>query len=383
MKGALLLVLVGSCQAQADHPEPPMQCPGAPDGLLSHAKASLFLNPKASCPIVEAEIRARVKGVNGWVDPHNHGTYTMLHDEAGVMRLKRVTGNGKYTDMLMFTFSDWGGDYGCQVTACSESQVNSFLDMSTNFCNLHNLYCGKQDGCPVADQDIGEYKEELRTFSRGAGKDKSKCIVKETAVASVAAAEPTVESVAAKPCCKTCTLPLVKYYSVDRAHGFCGDACMDPKKFSIYKKFEANLTLVDASHPDCSGQYTPDGKFYTDYDSTVTHGDPFGILAVTLDLYAPTGMPDHSCCSSPIVIPVVGPINCNGKPKNMTIRGTGPYCCPASSTEEKPCSKVAFPKTCDTECRGICCNSGGGDACVTACGCKKGSCPPEAASLII
>jgi len=146
-----------------------------------------------------------------------------------------------------------------------------------------------------------------------------------------------VAASAAGPCCKKCELPLIKYYSVDRAHGFCGDACMDPKKFSIYKKFEANLTLVDDENPDCSGQYTPDGKFYTDYDSTVTHGDPFGILAVTLDLYAPTGMPDHSCCSSPL--PVVGPLMCIHKPKNMTIRGTGPYCCPASATEEEPCKK--------------------------------------------
>jgi len=137
------------------------------------------------------------------------------------------------------------------------------------------------------------------------------------------------------PCCKKCVLPLIKYYSVDLAHGFCGDVCADPKKFSIFKKFEANLTLVDDENPDCSGQYTPDGKFYTDYDSTVTHGDPFGILAMTLDLYAPTGMPDHSCCSTPLPLR----INCGGKPKSMLIRGTGPYCCPASATEEDPCKK--------------------------------------------
>jgi hypothetical protein len=112
---------------------------------------------------------------------------------------------------------------------------------------------------------------------------------------------------------------------------------MDPKKFSIYKKFEANLTLVDEEHPLCSGQYAPDGSKYTDYDSTVTHGDPFGILSVTLDLYAPTGMPDHKCCSTPL--PVVGPLMCLGKPKKMTIKGTGPYCCPADATEEQPCKK--------------------------------------------
>jgi len=175
---AIAFALYGSCKAQ-DHPEPPMQCPGAPDGILTHAKASLFLNPKASCKSVEEEIRARVKGTNGWVDPHNHGNYSFVEDSFGVMKLKRVTGNGKYTDMMMFTFSDWGGDYGCQVTACSESQVNSLFDASTNFCNLHNLYCGKQDGCPVAGADIGEYREELRKMSTGAGHDKSKCVVKQ------------------------------------------------------------------------------------------------------------------------------------------------------------------------------------------------------------
>jgi len=144
------------------------------------------------------------------------------------------------------------------------------------------------------------------------------------------------------PCCKKCELPLVKYYSVDVAHGFCGDVCADPKKFSIYKVFEANLTLVDDEHPGCSGQYTPDGKFYTDYDSTVSHGDPFGILAVMLDLYAPTGMPDHSCCSTPLPFR----INCGGKPKSMKVRGTGPYCCPASATEDEPCKKeIAIAET--------------------------------------
>merc|ERR1711904_633251 len=105
-----------------------------------------------------------------------------------------------------------------------------------------------------------------------------------------------MEPSAAKPCCTTCTKPLVKYYSVDNAHGFCGECCMDPKKFSTYKKFEANLTLIDKDHPDCAGQFSPVGTHYTEYDSTVTHGFP-GLLTMTLDLYAPKGMPDHSCCS--------------------------------------------------------------------------------------
>jgi len=137
------------------------------------------------------------------------------------------------------------------------------------------------------------------------------------------------------PCCdKTCELPLMKYFSTDAPHGFCGEACMDPKKFSIYQKFEANLTLATDDHP-CSEQRTPsNAKKYTDYFSTVTHGLP-GVLAVTLDLYAPTNMVDHSCCSTPLL----HGINCFGKPTSVSIEGTGPFCCPKGATESAPCAK--------------------------------------------
>jgi hypothetical protein len=130
---------------------------------------------------------------------------------------------------------------------------------------------------------------------------------------------------------------MVKMFSVDAAHGFCGESCMDPKKFSTYKKFEANLTVAEEGdlHP-CSKLYTPSNtKRYTDYFQTVTHGFP-GILTVTLDLYAPYEMPDHSCCS----VPLIKSLNCvgiPGKPKSMTIAGTGPYCCPSGATEDIPC----------------------------------------------
>merc|ERR1712039_744141 len=141
---------------------------------------------------------------------------------------------------------------------------------------------------------------------------------------------------AAGPCCNaTCTAPLVKYFSTDAPHGFCGEACMDPKKFDTYHRFEKNLTRATSEHP-CSEQWTPSNeRKYTDYFSTVTHGVP-GLLAVTLDLYAPQGMPDHSCCSTPLF----SSLNCfgiPGKPQSMTIMGTGPYCCPKSATEATPC----------------------------------------------
>jgi hypothetical protein len=145
-----------------------------------------------------------------------------------------------------------------------------------------------------------------------------------------------------EPCCnKKCEAPLEKYFSTDAPHGFCGEACMDPAKFDTYHRFEANLTRATDDHP-CSQQWTPSNtKQFTDYYQTVTHGFP-GVLTVTLDLYAPTGMPDHSCCSTPLF----KSLNCvgiPGKPQSMTIFGTGPYCCPASATEETPCGKAAEP----------------------------------------
>ena len=91
----------------------------------------------------------------------------------------------------------------------------------------------------------------------------------------------------ASPCCaNACTAPEIKYYSVDHGmfhHPFCGETCLDPKKFSIYHLFEKNLTVADGEHP-CSRQFTEDGGFYSVYNSTVTHGVP-GLLSVTLDLY--------------------------------------------------------------------------------------------------
>merc|ERR1712137_978756 len=141
----------------------------------------------------------------------------------------------------------------------------------------------------------------------------------------------------ADPCCQTCEPPLVKYYSVDVAHGFCGECCTNPKDFDWYKKFEANLTLVEegSDHGPCKDQFVPDGSHYSEYTSTVTHGVP-GIVSATLDLYAPANMPDHDCC----VTPLIQSLNCfgiPGKSNSMSIRGTGPYCCPSSATEENPC----------------------------------------------
>ena len=87
-------------------------------------------------------------------------------------------------------------------------------------------------------------------------------------------------------CCKACVAPLVKYYSVDAPRGFCGETCIKSSSYSVFKIFEKNLTLSDSDTP-CSEQFTPVGTHYTEYSDTVTHGDPLGLLSVTLDLYGP------------------------------------------------------------------------------------------------
>merc|ERR1711988_1669131 len=111
-----------------------------------------------------------------------------------VLSTQRVTGDGKYTDLQKFTLTTSGS--GCSVAACSESQVFSILDFSTNFCDLHNLWCGSQDGCPVANADF-KYTETINSCHSS---DKSKCVV----TAAAAAAAPVL---AAAETCKPVTTP--------------------------------------------------------------------------------------------------------------------------------------------------------------------------------
>lgn len=129
-----------------------MQCPGSPAYI--HASCQQEASIGASCDVVAAEIQARVAGqANGtWYDPHNKGTYSILSVSSGVMQLKRVTGNGKYTDKITVSLS--GSGNSCTLAGCSESQVTSVADFSTNYCNVRMLYCGSSDGCKPAKTDL-------------------------------------------------------------------------------------------------------------------------------------------------------------------------------------------------------------------------------------
>jgi hypothetical protein len=135
-------------------------CPGSPATI--HAKCEMKITfPSTNCESVQQEIAHRMAGDFGWTDPHNDGTYKLDSINHGVLKGSRRTGNDKYTDLFEMIFSlDKNGD--CVVEACSESQVTSVVDFSTNFCNLHNLYCSTSlEGCPIATHDL-EYAENYK-----------------------------------------------------------------------------------------------------------------------------------------------------------------------------------------------------------------------------
>ncbi|CAL1157890.1 unnamed protein product [Cladocopium goreaui] len=152
-----------------------MRCPGS--AAWVHASMEVEVLARAPCRQVVDELRARLDPKNKWRDPHNGGTYAMLADDEDVLEISRLTGNKQYTDKMTFTFNGSGAT--CSIYGCSESQVFSILDFSTNYCNLRNLYCGSEEGCKPVRYDFST--EEVRvTPSVGAGKDKSACIVDAT-----------------------------------------------------------------------------------------------------------------------------------------------------------------------------------------------------------
>eukprot|EP00294_Goniomonas_avonlea_P008849 CAMPEP_0114559610 /NCGR_PEP_ID=MMETSP0114-20121206/11013_1 /TAXON_ID=31324 /ORGANISM="Goniomonas sp, Strain m" /LENGTH=407 /DNA_ID=CAMNT_0001745091 /DNA_START=9 /DNA_END=1232 /DNA_ORIENTATION=+ len=102
------------------------------------------------------------------------------------------------------------------------------------------------------------------------------------AVAGVPISSEYERTAAENPCCSVCVAPQEKYYSVDTTHNMCGEACMNPHDFLLYKIFERNLEKAPDDTPCASHNFRS-------YNSTVTHG--FGPIKMTLDLYnADTGV---------------------------------------------------------------------------------------------
>ena len=89
-------------------------------------------------------------------------------------RFQRLTGNKKYTDKLKFTFED-APSGTCNIHGCSESQVFSVADFSTNYCNLRMLYCGSHENCKSVKKNFA-ITETSVSPSWGASKNAADCL---------------------------------------------------------------------------------------------------------------------------------------------------------------------------------------------------------------
>ena len=151
-------------------------CPGSP--AVIHAKCEMTVTfPHSTCQEVREEIFGRIAGERNWADPHNGGTYTLLSSNSNTLQGSRRTGDDKYTDLFQLNFDSSNTENSCIVNACSESQVTSVLDYSTNYCNLHSLYCNADgDGCPIVQHEL-QYKEDFKNCRQH---EATKCLANPT-----------------------------------------------------------------------------------------------------------------------------------------------------------------------------------------------------------
>lgn len=139
-----------------------MKCPGSPAPI--HCGMRLTATASTSCDKVQAEMDGRVAGQYAkWHDPHNNGTYTK-QAYGGTASYSRLTGDGKYTDKMIFTLTPSGSS--CTIEGCSESQVFSIGDMGTNYCDLKMLFCGSADGCKPVLNDFTVTGETTKKMSQ-------------------------------------------------------------------------------------------------------------------------------------------------------------------------------------------------------------------------
>jgi hypothetical protein len=184
----MMMMMLVCTAAAASQQDSSSVCPKSP--AYVHAKCEMSVQFENSCSQVFEEIMARLTD-ESWIDPHNAGKYTLLdshhhdhvdsnHDSSEIQASRTSGGQGLYTDLLGMRLVDQKNNDGtsttttCVLSACSESQVTSILDFSTNYCNLHNLYCGTNENCRVLKHDLA-YRRE--TFESCWQRDVSKCIV--------------------------------------------------------------------------------------------------------------------------------------------------------------------------------------------------------------
>ena len=143
-------------------------CPGPHGGI--HAECEIEVSLDYPCANVSTEIISRMHGDSGWTDPHNGGNYTVETASPTEITGQRTTGKAPhYVDKFNIALAE-DGEKKCKLTACSRSQTTSVLDYSTNYCDLHNLYCGSQFGCKYimfnfeAQESFGTCKQHDETL---------------------------------------------------------------------------------------------------------------------------------------------------------------------------------------------------------------------------
>merc|ERR1711892_75374 len=152
---SMLGVLVFAAAAVASSAGVNYPCPGSAARFThdSDKQQVLFTSP---CATVRDEVLARVNGqtTGVWNDPHNLGNYTLTSASLDQLAFDRSTKKPEvtYTDKVLFTLQEQSSQ--CMLLACSESQVTSVLDYSTNFCNIRMLFCGSGEGCKYVHTDL-------------------------------------------------------------------------------------------------------------------------------------------------------------------------------------------------------------------------------------
>jgi len=137
-------------------------------------------------------------------------------------------------------------------------------------------------------------------------------------------------------CCKTCVTPEVKYYSVDMKHGHCGENCLNPNQFGLFKIFEPNLTLSNGS---TAAGFTGCAELgWPKYRETVTHG--FWPIKATVDLYDRDEQAHVSAVSSCSLIDVSKGGVC--AQSDLDCRYTGPAKAFRSTLQEGTCASQGF-----------------------------------------
>ena len=78
-------------------------------------------------------------------------------------------------------------------------------------------------------------------------------------------------------CCTSCEAPLEKYFSIVYLLGNCGESCLDPKHYWLYKILEPGLRKDEHSNTPCAD------RGYTHYKYSPTHSA--GPIHAKLDMY--------------------------------------------------------------------------------------------------